>query len=318
MRVSEDRQTSGTISGLRSVRGANHDVPSDRSSNGRTGDHSRRPKNVFVLSGGGSRGAAQVGMLRALLRAGITPDAIAAGSVGALNAVAFASEPNQAGVEALAGHWLSVRASDVARTHVFDMARNLLLRRPHLGSSAPLGEMARRWTSATRLEELALPVRVVTTCLDTGRAAYHDRGDLASLVRASAAIPGLFEPIELPHPTTGEPTMHVDAGLSELIPLQAAAGLDPTRVYVLDVSKRPTYTRLCNPLQVIAASCGAAVHSRPLHQLPADVVVTHITCDPSLDSGGILDFDCSAELIAAGERAVFEALTTEACVAMAS
>ena len=310
-------QTPGDLGGLRSSQSAIDGMSSDRSG-GRMSDCSRRPKHVFVFSGGGSRGAAQVGMLRALLSAGISPDAIAAGSVGALNAVAFAAEPTEAGVEALAARWSTVRAGDVARTKVFDVARNLLLRRPHLGSSAPLGEMARLWTSVTRLEELALPVRIVTTCLDTGRAAYHDSGDLASLVRASAAIPGLFEPIELPHPVTGKPTMHVDAGLSELIPLQAAAGLDPTRVYVLDVSKRPTYTRLSNPLQVIAASCGAAVHLQPLYQLPVQVIVTHITCDPSLDSGGILDFKHTSELMDAGEYAVSAALATETCGTLAS
>src|SRR5207302_5902237 len=62
-------------------------------------------KVVFVLSGGGNRGAAQIGMLRALLEAGITPDVVVGTSVGSLNGAAIAADPTLDGVGRLEDVW---------------------------------------------------------------------------------------------------------------------------------------------------------------------------------------------------------------------
>src|ERR1700691_275552 len=80
-------------------------------------DRRRPPEPVpvaFVFQGGGSLAAPQVGMLRALTEAGVTPDLVIGSSAGALNAVAFASDPSLAGLRTLETVWLSLRRRRVA------------------------------------------------------------------------------------------------------------------------------------------------------------------------------------------------------------
>src|SRR3954464_10621826 len=68
---------------------------------------------AFVLQGGGSLAAGQVGMLRALFEAGVRPDLLIGSSAGALNAVAFAQNPTTAGLDELHELWSRLRRSDV-------------------------------------------------------------------------------------------------------------------------------------------------------------------------------------------------------------
>ena len=68
----------------------------------------RKPKTVFVFSGGAVRGAAQIGMLKALCEAGIKPDEIVGVSIGALNGFWFACDPTPARVEELERLWLDI------------------------------------------------------------------------------------------------------------------------------------------------------------------------------------------------------------------
>jgi predicted acylesterase/phospholipase RssA len=73
---------------------------------------------AFVLSGGASLGAEQVGMLRALVERGIMPDLIVGSSVGAINGAWLAGRPDAAGVEELATIWRSIRRQDVFPVHL--------------------------------------------------------------------------------------------------------------------------------------------------------------------------------------------------------
>jgi len=70
---------------------------------------------AFVFQGGGSLSAPQVGMLRALSEAGVVPDLVVGSSAGALNAVAFATDPTQAGLERLEAVWMSLSRRKVAQ-----------------------------------------------------------------------------------------------------------------------------------------------------------------------------------------------------------
>src|SRR5258708_17275974 len=70
-------------------------------------------KTAFVFAGGGSLGAIQVGMLRALLSSGVQPDFVVGASVGAINASYFACAPNADGVAALERIWIGLRRSDI-------------------------------------------------------------------------------------------------------------------------------------------------------------------------------------------------------------
>src|SRR5258708_8663559 len=71
------------------------------------------PRTAFVLAGGGSLGAVEVGMLQALVERGIAPDLVVGASVGAINGAYFAGRPDCAGVESLGAIWRSLRRGDV-------------------------------------------------------------------------------------------------------------------------------------------------------------------------------------------------------------
>src|SRR5436305_4928623 len=93
-----------------------------------------RPTEVFVFSGGGSLGAAQVGALQALFEAGITPDVVVGCSVGALNAAYVAVDPTAGRVSDLAELWRRLTRSQVFPDGRFRVAQRLAAREDHLYS----------------------------------------------------------------------------------------------------------------------------------------------------------------------------------------
>jgi NTE family protein len=265
-------------------------------------------RNIFVLSGGGSRGAGQVGMLRTLWAAGVTPDVLVGGSVGAINACFLGSHPSADGVEELAGSWLEVSQEALCgrrRSIVINVAR----RRPYLFSSDRLRRLVSDWVPTYHLENLAIPVRVATTDLATGRAVHHDHGYIPDLLAASAALPAIFPPVVLGGPHG--PVTHVDAGVAENVPLSGAAAVARAgdRVWALDVTRAPTNPRaLRTPLDVLLASLGASVRNRDEPTFPPGVDVVRCKLDPGFDCGPVFDFSHTAELIQLGVVAAATAL----------
>lgn len=265
-------------------------------------------RDIFVLSGGGSRGAGQVGMLRALWAAGITPDLLIGGSVGAVNACFMGSHPSAAGVEDLAEHWrgMSEEALCGRRRGVL---LNVARRRPYLFSADRFRRLVADWVPTYHLENLAVPVRIATTDIATGRAVHHDHGYIPDLVAASAALPGIFPPVRLWG--AGGPRTHVDAGVAENVPLSGALGVAAAgdRVWVLDVTRAPATTRtLRTPLDVLIASLSASVRNREEPQLPQGAEVIRCKLDEAYDCGAVFDFSHHDELFRLGEEAVASAL----------
>lgn len=97
-------------------------------------------KTALVLAGGGSLGAVQVGMLRALVEAGVAFDLVIGASVGAINGAYFAAKPNARGVAELADFWRGLRKSDVFPFSPIDTLAAILRRRGFCCS-------LRRWSS---------------------------------------------------------------------------------------------------------------------------------------------------------------------------
>src|ERR1039457_4253946 len=102
------------------------------------------PVTAFVLSGGGNQAVAQVGMLRALLERGITPDVVVGTSAGALNGAAIATSPNLEKLEQLEAVWVGLRGEDVFPGGLFTRAWNVLRRGDHLSSNEGLQEVLKR------------------------------------------------------------------------------------------------------------------------------------------------------------------------------
>jgi NTE family protein len=239
-------------------------------------------RNVFVLSGGAARGAVQVGMLEVLIGHGIVPHAFVGTSVGALNAAFMGWRPDSARVRELRGKWLQMSTRDIFPGGTLARVGHLLRQRPYLFSSAALARLIEDWRPVEMLEDLPVPVRVVTTPLAGDGAVYHRHGRLSELLLASAAVPAVFAPVVLPA-SCGFPGPHVDGGVSDLVPVRGAADLAPTRVFVLDASVPARLPRGRTPIDILVASMGVAMRVSPSPDLGLGVEVHRMTT-PDLGS----------------------------------
>src|SRR5258708_36229321 len=142
---------------------------------------------AFVLSGGGTLGALQVGMLRALASHDIVPDVIVGSSVGAINGAFFAGRPTREGADELETIWRTLRSADIFPINPRAALRGMLGRSDHLVPPSRLGGLIRSHLGYERLEEAQVPVHVVTTEVRTGEQVVLSTGNAALALLASAA-----------------------------------------------------------------------------------------------------------------------------------
>src|SRR5690606_40106493 len=117
---------------------------------------------AFVLAGGGSLGAVQVGMLEALVNAGLMPSLIIGSSVGALNAAYFAASPDIAGVEQLTQIWCSLRRADIFPFSLSTVT-GLLRRANGIIDPGSLRRLIEANLSYERIVHARLPLPIMTT-----------------------------------------------------------------------------------------------------------------------------------------------------------
>jgi NTE family protein len=183
---------------------------------------------AFVLSGGGSLGAVQVGMLEALAERDVRPDLLIGTSAGAINAAYVAGHgTGRQALEDLATTWRELRRQDV---FPFDPVRHLLAlagSRPSLCSNHNLRNLIEKHLPYRNLEDAAIPVHIVTTNLLSGHEVLLSTGDAASAVLASASIPGVLPAVQR------EGLTLVDGGVANNAALSQAVALGADEVYVL-------------------------------------------------------------------------------------
>lgn len=188
---------------------------------------------AFVLSGGGSLGAVQVGMLQALAARGVEPDLLIGTSAGAVNAAWLAvhgiSTDSLTGLE---GVWTRLRRGDVFPLEIRTALRGLLGHAPALTSSERLRALVADHAGETRLEDALVPTHLVTADLITGQSVTLSSGPLVDAVLASAAIPGVFPPVVLADDELRERYL-VDGGVAHRTGLAEAVDLGATLIYVL-------------------------------------------------------------------------------------
>lgn len=182
---------------------------------------------AFVLSGGSSLGAVQVGMLRALADAGIRPELVVGSSVGTVNGAMIACDPED-GHEHLAEVWRRIRRKDIFLGGPLGQARTLALSRSHLFPDTGLRRLIQRNLPAVGFEDLALPFGIVVTNARTGHAEVLREGTLLPAILASAAIPGIFPPVELDGET------YMDGGVASNVPIPEALELGARSLVVID------------------------------------------------------------------------------------
>jgi NTE family protein len=183
------------------------------------------PRTAFVLAGGGSLGAVQVGMLSELMRIGLRPDFVVGSSVGALNAGFFAGRPTAEGISKLAKIWRSLQRSDVFPVSLGSALQ--WLRGPNaLFDPSRLRRLIEHNLPYVRLEDAEIPVHVVATNLG-GEQVVLSSGPAVNAILASAAIPVVFPFVQI----GAEQLM--DGAVSGNTPILAAAKLGATRIVVL-------------------------------------------------------------------------------------
>jgi NTE family protein len=184
---------------------------------------------VFVLGGGGSRGACSVGALKALLEAGITPDGLVGCSSGAFNAVALAAKPDLETIEQLARVWRTIRGRDLFDRNPLRMAYRYVRSHNSFFDSRYLRTLAAINLPAT-FDQLVLPCAVIATNLTRARKEIFTSGSVPDAVAASSAIPGLFNPYRIGNEE------FVDGAVTENVGLPEAVQLGATEIVAIDNS----------------------------------------------------------------------------------
>lgn len=183
----------------------------------------------LVLSSGGARGTAHVGVLKVLEAEGLRPDIIVGVSMGAEVGGLYAAGVELSRIESL---WQSASFARVAR--------HLRPTWPWFGwsSGRAIRAFAHSIVGDCRIEELPIRFAAVTTDLETGQPIVVTQGNLADTIRASLSVPGLFTPAWL------HDRLCIDGGVSSPLPVGVARDLGAECVLAVDVLVDPTEVKL--------------------------------------------------------------------------
>lgn len=281
------------------------------------GPASRRPRVGLVLSGGGARGGAHLGVLRVLEELRVPVDLIVGTSAGSIVGAAYASGMPLAEIEST---MTAVRTADLFRDVVrpevplrlkADDRINFLGPEIGLGpqgwalpkaavAGVALEAVLRKLTVRQHqvdFDRLPIPFRAVATDIATGEMVVLGQGSLATAIRASMAIPAAVNPVEI------DGRLLVDGGLARNVPVDVARALGAEVVIAVNIGTpllpRSEITSLLSVSDQITRLLGEANIRQSLSELrPGDVLVS-----PDLADISSADFDRLAEAAAAGERA---------------
>jgi NTE family protein len=280
-----------------------------------------RPKVGLVLSGGGARGAAHVGVLRALEEMRIPIDAVAGTSMGAVVGGLYCAGLSGSEIEEVFRNldWQdmfrdrALRRDLVYRRKQDDRsiyARGSLGLRYGEGVELPLGLVqGQKITQALRsatlsvadvkdFDRLPTPFRALATDLETGEAVVLDSGDLATVLRASMSAPGVLAPVDV------DGRLLVDGGLVDNLPVGLARDMHVDVLIVVDVSF-PLASRkdLQSPLDVTNQMLGIMVR-RGTEASKLMLTGRDVLIEPDLGPMDTLDFGRVPEVMATGRIAL--------------
>jgi len=268
-------------------------------------------KIAVVLSGGGNRGVAQVGMLRALVEAGVRPDVVVGTSVGSLNGAAFARDPSDAGIDDLEAVWLGLSRERLFADGRLTRAWRLASRASYLFGSEGLAEIIDGF-GVDDFSELAVPLRIIACDLVSGAEAVFAAGPIKPALLASCALPGAYAPVEY------DGRLLVDGGVINNVPVSHALAGPVEQVYVCDASADLEDQVPRSAIEVIMRSFAIARHGRARRDQerygsdPRVVFLPRVT-----DRRRPFDFSRATELIDAGYTSARDFLADRPAVAAA-
>lgn len=246
------------------------------------------PRIGLALGGGAARGFAHVGVIQVLEEAGIQPQMVTGTSAGSLVAAIYASGKKGEELQRVA---LTMEEAAIAYWTLPIFSRGMLR-----------GEALARYVNAqvrSRLiEDMPMPLGILATDLKTGAGVLFQRGDTGTAVRASSAVPAVFQPVKI----SGRD--YVDGGLVSPVPVRAARSMGAELVIAVDISSPPEGSVTDGTLEILLQTfsiMGKSINSLELRD--ADVVVR-----PALAGIASSDFSARRRSIEAGRAAMLAAM----------
>ena len=247
-----------------------------------------KPKIGLALGGGAARGFAHIGVVKMLEAHGIVPDYIVGTSAGAVVGALYA-----AGHDAFAMQKIGQQLDEKIFADWTLGGRGLL-------KGEALQDFINQQVGKRPLEKLNKPFAAVATDLNNGERVVFRTGDTGLAVRASAAVPGVFQPAQF------RGHHYVDGGLTSPVPVQAAREMGADIVIAVDISARPEGQPVDSLTAIIwqtTTIMGGMIGANELKG--ADVVIR-----PKLPYVKSWDFTARNDAMLEGERAALAALPT--------
>ncbi len=241
----------------------------------------RPPRIGLALGGGAARGFAHIGVIQVLDEAGIRPDLVVGTSAGSLVAALYASGKSGADIGALA------QAMDEGAITDWAFPGRGVLR----------GEALARWvreqTGGLPIERMPRALGIVATDLDNGAAILFQRGDTGLAVRASSAVPAVFQPVRIGN------REYVDGGLVSPVPVRFARQMGADLVLAVDIGTVPEGKATGDMMTLLLQTF--AIMGRSISQ--AELRDADIVLRPALADVGSADFTSRVRAILAGRDA---------------
>lgn len=272
----------------------------------------------LVLSGGGARGAAHIGVLKVLEELRVPVDCIAGTSMGSLVGGAYSSGMTVPEMEKLAG-WIrsdllfkdnpprdekTIRRKEDDLTVLFGLELGVrdgsILLQQGLVTGVQLEAVLRRLSKVQepiRFDDLPIPFRAVATDLVTGKPVVFDHGDLPRVMRASMSVPGVMSPAQI------DGMLLVDGGLTDNLPVAAARAMGADIVIAVNLGT-PLMTR--DQLGSVLGVTGQMINILTEQNVRASLASLHptdILIEPALGNFSAGDFDHLPKTLPIGEAA---------------
>jgi NTE family protein len=246
------------------------------------------PRIGLALGGGAARGFAHIGVIQVLEEAGIRPALVTGTSAGSLVAAIYAS--GKTGVQ------LQQVAETMEEAAMADWTLPLFSRGMLKGEA--LARYVNTQVRSKPIEDMPLPLGIVATDLNSGLSVIFQRGNTGTAVRASSAVPAVFQPVQI----SGRE--YVDGGLVSPVPVRAARSMGAELVIAIDISSAPEGNLAGGTMEILLqtfAIMGKSINTFELKE--ADVVVR-----PALQGVSSADFGARKRSIEAGRQAMLLAL----------
>jgi len=241
----------------------------------------KAPVIGLALGGGAARGFAHIGVIQVLEEAGIRPDLVIGTSAGSLVAALYASGKTGAELAALA------QSMDEGAIADWSFPGRGLIR------GDALARYVREHTGGKRIEQMQLPLGIVATDLDNGQGIVFRVGDTGVAVRASSAVPAVFQPVRI------GAREYVDGGLVAPVPVRYARQMGAQLVIAVDISESLDGAATGDPVRMLLQTF--SIMGRSINQFElaeADVVLR-----PKLAGVSGADFSARSRSIKAGRDA---------------